>query len=81
MTTVAYRFSNKTVCSAKYHIIWCPEYRRRVLGGRCEARLKTVIAQVPGDVGGQVVEVEVIAGHMHMLVGEQEPTGRKSRAA
>jgi len=67
MTTVAYRSSNKTVYSAKYHIIWCPEYRRRVLGGRSEARLKTVIAEVLGEVGGQVVELEVMADHVHLL--------------
>jgi len=81
MTTVAYRSSNKTVYSSKYHIIWCPKYRRPVLGGRSEARPKAVIAQVLGDVGGQVVEVEVMAGHVHLLVEGQKPTGRKSRAA
>ena len=81
MTTVAYRSSNKAVYSAKYHIIWCPKYRRRVLGGRSEARLKVVIAEVLGDVGGQVVAVEVMADHVHLLVEGQKPTGRKSRAA
>jgi REP element-mobilizing transposase RayT len=37
---VGYRSTNKTVYSAKYHIIWCPKCRRRVLSGRVEARLK-----------------------------------------
>ena len=81
MTTVAYRSSNKTVYSAKYHIIWCPKYRRRVLGGRSEARLKMVIAEVLGEVGGQVVEVEVIADHVHLLVEGQKAASRKSPAA
>jgi len=35
---VGYRSTNKTVCSAEYHIIWCPKYRRRVLAGRVEVR-------------------------------------------
>ena len=38
--TVGYRSTNKTVYSAKYHIIWCPKYRRRILTGRVETRLK-----------------------------------------
>jgi hypothetical protein len=29
-----------------YHVVWCPKYRRRVIGGRMEARLKDVIAEV-----------------------------------
>jgi len=34
-----YRSSNKTVYSAKYHLIWCPKYRRRVLISAVEERL------------------------------------------
>jgi hypothetical protein len=37
-----YRNTNKTVFSAKYHIIWCPKYRRRVLVGDVEARNQKV---------------------------------------
>ena len=28
-----------------YHVVWCPKYRRRVIGGRMEARLKEIIAE------------------------------------
>ncbi|HYY77986.1 MAG TPA: IS200/IS605 family transposase [Actinomycetes bacterium] len=28
-----YNWTNQTVYSAKYHLIWCPKYRRRVLVG------------------------------------------------
>jgi REP element-mobilizing transposase RayT len=35
---------NKTVYAAKYHIIGCPKYCRRVLAGPVEARLKEIIA-------------------------------------
>ncbi len=30
-TVMGYRSTNKTEYFAKYHIIWCPKYRRRVL--------------------------------------------------
>jgi len=58
---VGYRSTNKTVYSAKYHIIWCPKQRRRLLTGRVETRLKQIIARVVDEAGGQVIEVEARA--------------------
>ena len=65
---VGYRSTNKTVYSAVYHIFWCPSYRRRVLAGRVEARLKEIIAEVIVGAGGEVIEVEVMPDHVHLLV-------------
>jgi putative transposase len=65
---MAYRSSNKTVYSAKYHIIWCPKYRRRVLVGQVEMRLKEIIAEVVAELSGNVIEVEVMPDHVHLLV-------------
>jgi REP element-mobilizing transposase RayT len=65
---VGYRSTNKTVYSAKYHIIWCPKYRRRVLVGPVEARLKEIIFEVIDEAGGEVIEVEVMDDHVHLLV-------------
>jgi len=66
--TVGYRSSNKTAYSARYHIIWRPKYRRRVLVGRVEDRLKEIIARVVVAVGGEVIEVEVMPDHVHLLI-------------
>ncbi|MGH9065760.1 MAG: IS200/IS605 family transposase [Acidimicrobiales bacterium] len=73
MGGVGYRSTKKTVCSAEYHVIWCPEYRRQVLVGRVEVRLEEIIAEVVGEVGGQVIELEVMPDHVHLLV-ELPPT-------
>lgn len=37
-----------------YHVVWCPKYRRPVIGGRMEARLKKIIAEVIAEKGGMV---------------------------
>lgn len=42
---VKYRSTNKGVYSAKYHVIWCPKYRRWVIGGRVESRLKLEVVR------------------------------------
>jgi putative transposase len=76
--TVGYRSTNKTVYSAKYHVIWCPRYRRRVLAGRVEVRLGQIVARVVDEAGGEVIEVEVMPDDGH-LVAEVLPTMVLSR--
>ena len=63
-----YRSARKAVFSVKYHVIWCPKYRRRVLGGAVEVRLKQIINEVVAEFGGMVIEVETMPDHVHLLV-------------
>ena len=51
-----------------FHVVWCPKYRRRVLEGRIEARLKELIGEVVADKGAWLVEMEVMPDHVHLLV-------------
>lgn len=73
MLAVGYHSTNKAVYSAKYHIIWCPKYRRRVLAGRVETRLKTLVGEIATDLGASVIDMEVMPDHVHLLV-EIPPT-------
>jgi putative transposase len=63
-----YRLADKTVYSAKYHLIWCPKDRGRVLVDGVAERLKAVIAEVAAEVGAAVgaavIEVEVLRDHV-----------------
>jgi putative transposase len=70
---VKYRSTSECVYLARYHVIWWPEYRRRVLGGRVEIRLKQIINEVVAEVGGQVIELETMPDHVHLLM-EVPPT-------
>jgi REP-associated tyrosine transposase len=69
---------HKTGYSAKYHLIWCPKYRRRVLVGGVDEQLKVIIGDVAAEVGAEVIEVEVMADHVHLLA-EVPPTVPVSR--
>ncbi len=70
MVAVAYRSTNKTVYSAKCHNTapqGQPKYRRQVLAGQVEVRLKEIVAEVVAEARGEVIEVEVMPNHAHLL--------------
>ncbi len=44
--------SNHNVYSScKYHVVWCPKYRRKVLTPPIDMRLKAIIEEVVSTVG------------------------------
>lgn len=63
-----YRSTRNTVYACQYHIVWCPKYRRRVLVGPVEDLLKASITQAVALVGADVLEMEVMPDHVHLLV-------------
>ncbi len=62
--------SNRNVTyRCMYHVVWCPKYRRKVLVSPLDARLKEIIAAVVDDLRQDLLEVEVMPDHVHLLVG------------
>lgn len=51
-----------------YHVVWCPKYRRKAVGGRVERRLKEIIVEVITEKGAWLIELETMPGHVHLLV-------------
>ncbi len=56
------------VFSCKYHVVWCPKYRRDVLVNGADTRLKEIIQQVCLEADSEVLEMEVMPDHVHLLV-------------
>ncbi len=56
------------VYSCKYHVVWCPKYRRRVLVRGVDERLKAIIHQIAQEHDAEVIEMEVLLDHVHLLV-------------
>ena len=63
-----YKSNRNVVFSCKYHIVWCPKYRRRVLVGEVETRLKSLIMEKAKDINLEIIELEVMPDHIHLLV-------------
>ena len=65
--SVKYKSNNNVVYSCKYHIIWCPKYRRKVLVGDVEIRLKELIYEIAEELKVDIIEVETDKDHVHLL--------------
>ena len=63
-----YKSKNDVVYSCKYHVVWCPKYRRKVLRGQVEARLKDVVKEQSQSIGVDIIEMEVMPDHVHLLL-------------
>ena len=53
--------------SCKYHVVFCPKYRRKVLVEAVDIRLKEIIHQVATELSCEVMELEVMPDHVHIL--------------
>ena len=62
------------------HVVWCPKYRRPVLGGRVAVRLRELIEQKAAEKGWEIVALEVMPDHVHLFV-KHEPKASASYVA
>ena len=52
----------------RYHLVWVPKYRKRVLIGKLAGRLKILLEEAAEVNGWRIEELSVMRDHIHMLV-------------
>lgn len=63
-----HKSNRNVVYSCKYHVVWCPKYRRRVLVNGVDERLKDIIRETCAEIHAELIEMEVMPDHVHLLV-------------
>ena len=63
-----YKSNNNIVYSCKYHVVFCPKYRRKVLVNGVEQRLKDLIYETCDKYQVEIIELEIMPEHVHLLV-------------
>ena len=63
-----WKTNRNVVYSCKYHVIWCPKYRRPVLTATVGQRLKEIVGEVVEERGAELLEIEVMPDHVHLLL-------------
>ena len=62
------RRSAHAVYELKYHLVWVPKYRARILGGEVDRYLKEVFEQIAEEYGFHIITVEIMEDHVHILI-------------
>lgn len=77
------KHSNNVTYRCHYHVVWCPKYRRKVITsldskldnppingdpGPVDERLKQIIREVCKETGSDILELETMPDHVHLLV-------------
>lgn len=80
---VRVRSNNNVVYRCSYHVVWCPKYRRNVITsldpavntppatgdpGPVDERLKQIIHEVCQETEADLIELETMPDHVHLLV-------------
>ena len=63
-----YKSNNNVVYSCKYHVVFCPKYRRSVLINGVDVRLKELIKETCDSLNVEIIEMEIMPYHVHILL-------------
>jgi putative transposase len=63
-----YHSNHNVFYSCRYHVVWCPKYRRKVLMPPVDARLKTILEEVCQERWATILALEVMPDHVHLLL-------------
>lgn len=63
---ISYKSNNNIVYSCKYHVVWCPKYRRKVLTNGIDTRLKELLLEYATNISVDIMEI--MPDHVHILM-------------
>jgi putative transposase len=63
-----FKSNSNIVYCCKFHVIFCPKYRRHVLVEGVDVRLKEIIAELAKELKFEVEEIEIMPDHVHLLI-------------
>ncbi len=63
-----WKHSKTTVYNIAYHLIWCPKYRRKVLVGIIEKRLKELLVEKAEQLSLEINTMEIMPDHVHLFI-------------
>ena len=63
-----YKSNNNVIYSCKYHVVFCPKYRRPVLVDGVDDCLKELIKKTCDQLNVEIIEMEIMPDHVHLLM-------------
>ncbi len=65
---MSYSTGSHTIFHHRYHIVWVPKYRYKVLVGQVRERVRDIVRQVCKEMGVRIVSGVLSRDHVHMFV-------------
>ena len=65
---MGYARGSHSIYHHRYHIVWAPKYRFKVLRGEVRLRVREIIRQVCSEMGVTIINGALSADHVHMFV-------------
>src|ERR1700682_2206653 len=65
---LGYKSNNNVIYSSKYHVAFCPKYRRKVLVDAVAKRLFELIHKTALRYRAEIIALEIMPDHVHLLV-------------
>ena len=63
-----YKSNNNVTYSCKYHVVFCPKYRRPVLVDGVDDCLKKLIKETCDQLNVEIIEMEIMPDHVHIFI-------------
>ena len=80
MSDTRYRRNAGSSYSLKYHFVWCPKYRRKVLVGEIADELRSLLYQKALDLDVTIEALEIMPDHVQLFI-QSDPTEAPQRLA
>ncbi len=65
---MSYTTGSHTIFHHRYHIVWVPKYRYKVLQGKIRERVREIVCQVCSELGVKIISGVLSQDHVHMFV-------------
>lgn len=63
-----YKHNEGAVVELRYHLIWIPRRRRKVLGGAVAERLETLLREKADEISVEIEHLAIQPDHLHLFV-------------
>jgi putative transposase len=70
-----YQSLSHTVWDCKYHVVWIPKCRRKVLYAELRKHLEQVLRTLAQQKEGKIPEGHLMVDHVHMLISIPQSMG------
>ena len=62
------RRTSHAVYKPKYHLVWCPKYRKKILVAEIRPRVKELFYEIASHFDFEINRCEVSEDHVHILI-------------